>query len=279
MKTSKKTKLLILDGGGSSLKAFIQTQSGLKLKAKFKGNFNVQTGEREKIRRTILTAIQRFPSEQVKIGLAGVVSKKDKAWLVSALVGKKISIMSDIDLAFDLYCQNGDGMIAILVTGSIFMAKVGNEKIKIGGYGRVIGDAGSGYAIGQAAAREYLQLLDGFGNDTIFEAAMKKIFRTKEAAIRKVYQEQFELQHLAPIVFDCAEQGSTIAMNIIDHQTSLVLRYIEQLCQRVRGERVRGKLSLWLIGGLLERETQYTKCLKEKLNYLNINIHYDKGLS
>lgn len=264
----------MLDGGGSSLKAFLQSESGVKLKAKFKGNFNVQTGEREKILQTILTAIQRFPSERVKIGLAGVITKKDKAWLVSALVGKKISVMSDIDLAFDLHFQNGDGMMAILGTGSIFAAKVGNKKIKIGGYGRVIGDAGSGYAIGQEAAREYLQMLDGFTSDPVFETAMKKFFRTKEQTIRKVYQERFELQHLAPVVLTCAEQGSTIAMKIIEHQTSLVVHYIEQL-RRLIGR----DLPLWLVGGLMECESQYTTRLKEKLNRFNINIHHYNGLS
>ncbi|MFQ3598418.1 MAG: BadF/BadG/BcrA/BcrD ATPase family protein [Chloroherpetonaceae bacterium] len=264
----------MLDGGGSSLKVFLQSESGVKLKAKYKGNFNVQTGEREKILHVIRVAIQRFPSESVKIGLAGVVSKKDGAWFVSNLVGKKISVMSDVDLALDLHFQNGDGMMAILGTGSIFAAKIGNKKIKIGGYGRVIGDAGSGYAIGREAVREYLQLLDGFARDPVFETAMKKFFRTKEDAVRKIYQKKFELQHLAPVVFNCAAQGSTIAMNIIDHQTSLVVRYIEALRRRVGRD-----LPLHLIGGLLEHETQYTIRLKEKLNRLNINSHHHYGSS
>lgn len=274
MKTSKKTKVLILDGGGSSLKAFIQSESRLKLKAKYKGNFNVQTGEREKILHIISTAIRRFPSESVKIGLAGVVTKRDALWLVSNFVGKKISVMSDIDLAFDLHFQNDDGMMAILGTGSIFVARVDGKKVKIGGYGRAIGDAGSGYAIGQEAARDYLQLLDGFACDPVFEMAMNKIFRTKKGVIRKVYQERFELQHLAPVVFECAARGSTIAMKIIDHQTSLVVRYIEQLRRRIERD-----LPLCLIGGLLERETQYAVRLKEKLNCMNISLHHHYGLS
>lgn len=274
VKSNKKSKVLILDGGGSSLKAFVQTESGLKLKAKYKGNFNVQSGKREKILRTISTAIQRFPAERVKIGLAGLISKKDKSRLVKALVGKKVSVMSDVDLAFEHCFQNGDGMLAILGTGSIFVAKAGRKKIRIGGYGRAIGDVGSGYAIGQEAARNYLELLDGFSSDSIFETAMKKIFRTKEDAIRKVYRERFELQHLAPVVFMCAEKGSTIANEIIERQTSFVMRYIQMLRQRIGCD-----LPLCLTGGLLEHETQYVVRLKEKLNHLNINVHYLNGSS
>ncbi len=274
MKSNKKSKVLILDGGGSSLKAFVQTESGLKLKAKYKGNFNLQTGEREKILRTISTAIQRFPAEKVKIGLAGLLSKKDKSHLVKSLVGKKANVMSDVDLAFDLHFHNGDGMMAILGTGSIFVAKAGRQKIKLGGYGRAIGDAGSGYAIGQEAVRNYLELLDGFSSDTIFETAMKKFFRTKEDAIRKVYREQFELQHLASVVFMCAEKGSTIANEIIERQTSLVVQYIQTLRRRIGCD-----LPLFLIGGLIEQETQYSMMLKEKLKQLNINIRYQNGSS
>ncbi len=276
MKSNKKSNVLILDGGGSSLKAFVQTESGLKLKANYKGNFNVQTGEREKIIRTLSAVIKRFPSEQVKLGLAGVISKKDADWIVNALVGKKISVMSDVDLAFEIHFPNSDGMLAILGTGSIFVAKVGRKKIRLGGYGRAIGDAGSGYAIGQEAVRAYLQLLDGLDGlerDTVFETAMKKFFRTRENAIQKIYQEQFELQHLAPVVFRCAAEGSAIAEKIIDHQTSLVVRYIEALRQRVEQE-----LPLCIIGGLVERETCYSMILKEKLKQHHISS-YHNGLS
>ena len=268
MKSNKKSNVLILDGGGSSLKVFVQTDSGLKLKANYKGNFNVQTGERERMIRTLSAVIKRFPSEQVKLGLAGVISKKEKSWIVNALVGEKISVMSDVDLAFELHFPNSDGMLAILGTGSIFMAKVGRKKIRLGGYGRAIGDAGSGYAIGQEAVRAYLQLLDGLERDTIFETAMKKFFRTRESAIRKIYQEQFEFQHLAPVVFQCAAQGSTIAANIIDYQTSLVVRYIQALRQRVEQE-----LPLCIIGGLVERETCYSMILKEKLKQHHISSY------
>ena len=276
MKSNKKSKVLILDGGGSSLKVFVQTDSGLKLKANYKGNFNVQTGEREKMIRTLSKVIKRFPTETVKLGLAGVISKKDAAWIVSSLVGEKISVMSDVDLAFDLHFPNSDGMLAILGTGSIFVAKVGRKKIRLGGYGRVIGDAGSGYAIGQEAVRAYLQLLDGLDGlerDTVFESAMKKFFRTRESAIRKIYQEQFEVQHLVPVVFQCATRGSTIATNIIDYQTSLVVRYIKALRQRVGQE-----LPLCITGGLVERETCYSMILKEKLKQHHISS-YHNGLS
>lgn len=271
---NKKNNILILDGGGSSLKAFVQTESSLKLKVKYKGNFNVQTGQRDKILNTISLMIKQFPSEYVKIGLAGLVEKKDASWLVKEFIGKKISVMSDVDLAIDIHFQGGDGMLAILGTGSIFAAKAGQKKVKIGGYGSAIGDVGSGYAIGQEAVRTYLQLLDGFAKDAIFEAAMKKFFRTKADAVRKIYHEHFELQHLAPVVFMCAAQESAVAMKIIDYQTSLVVRYIEHLRRRIGRN-----LPLCLVGGLTEHKTQYVERLKEKLKNININLHLGNGES
>lgn len=270
MRASKKTKVLILDGGGSSLKVFVQTDAGLKLEAKYEGDFNMQTGNRQRIRRTISTALKRFPTERVKIGLAGIISKEDKNWLVNLFAGKKVCIMSDVDLAFELHFQNRSGMMAILGTGSIFIAKAGRKKIKLGGYGRVIGDVGSGYAIGQEAVRNYLRLLDGFEHDEIFEANMKKFFRTKQQAIRKIYQEQFELQKLAPVVLECAVKGSRIANKIIDHQVSLVVQYIEQLRQRIGCQ-----LPLCMVGGLLHQDSQYARRLKEQLSYLEVSIKQD----
>ncbi len=227
----------------------------------------MQSGKREEIIRTLSKAIERFPSETVKIGLAGVVARKDEEWLIKALSGKKIKVMSDADLALDSCFQDADGMVAILGTGSIFVARVGRKKIKLGGYGRAIGDVGSGYAIGQEAVRAYLQLLDGLASDSIFESAMKKFFRTKDDALRKVYQEQFELQHLAPTVCKCAMQGSKIAESIIDYQTTLVVQYIKALRQRVGRE-----LPLCIIGGLVEQKTCYSMHLEAKLQEQGISL-------
>lgn len=265
--------VLILDGGGSSLKAYVRAETGLELKARYEGDFNLQTGKRERIARVISDAIKRFSATEIKIGLAGAISPKEKRWLRERFAPRRVRAMSDLELAFDMHFPKRDGMIAILGTGSIFAAKMGKRIVKIGGYGRLVGDAGSGYAIGRDAALKYLQLLDGFFDDAIFQAAMKRLFRSKADAIRKIYQADFPLQRLAPLALECAESGSAAALEIVESHVASVARYIERLSQMANRA-----LPLRLWGGLLERETIYAKRLREALRKLNLLLEPD-GIS
>lgn len=267
MKPKTNRETLILDGGGSSLKVYLRTDSGLELKARHDGDFNWQTGKRPRIIRALSNAMTRFPVKRAMIGLAGVVSPKDKAFIRALFAERRVRAMSDLELAFELHFPNQDGIVVILGTGSIFAAKLGGRVVKIGGYGRAIGDAGSGYAIGQEATRKFLQSLDGFFRDEIFLAAMKRTFRSKNDAIRKVYQEGFALQTLAPVVFECAENGSPLAIDIVENQISNVARYIERL-----REASDSALPVRLLGGLLERETIYSRRLLETLRRANVKL-------
>jgi N-acetylglucosamine kinase-like BadF-type ATPase len=261
---------LILDGGGSSLKIWLQQgDAPAKLQKRLKGNFNFQSGKRTEIIDALKDAIERHPSSLVSIGLAGLLLADDKAWLARKLTLKNVqlAVMSDLELCFQIYFPNSDGMVAILGTGSVFAAKVNGALTKVGGYGKLISDAGSAAAIGLGAARNYMKLLDGFFVDDEFAKAMKKFFPTRNALIEKIYRENFTLQSLAPVIIRLAAKKNSTAEQLLDDESDAVCEYLALLAKKIPTA-----LPLKLCGGLVETANTYKKTLCEKIAQQGIEL-------
>jgi N-acetylglucosamine kinase-like BadF-type ATPase len=264
-------KTLYIDGGGSSLKVFIRdesTQTHSRL-ASIKGNFNILSGHAEAISKTLSDLLQKFPAEHIIIGLAGLESRKQKAALKAEIIKNMspatpglLTVGSDLELCFRLYFTDGDGMMVILGTGSVFAAKCDGEIIKVGGYGKIIGDPGSGYQISQKALSLLLQHYDGLIEDPEFYNAFSPIFTSRENLIEKVYQKRFPIQTLSKVVFELAEKNNKNARSILINQAKLVQAYVDTLKQKVKLSKA---LPIQLHGGLVEQESFYLQELKKRL--------------
>ncbi|ACF13256.1 ATPase BadF/BadG/BcrA/BcrD type [Chloroherpeton thalassium ATCC 35110] len=241
---------LYLDGGGSSLKIF-QKKHGDDapvLISRREGNFNFQSGCRESILIALADACRRFPAEKITIGLAGIIQSEEKLTVYNALrhdAKKELIVMSDLELAFELYFEQQDGMMAILGTGSIFAAKLDDHIIKVGGYGKLLGDSGSGIAIGRKAAREYLKLLDGFFEDDLFQRFMQMTFENRESVIDQIYSKSFPLQSLAPLVLQLAERKSQTACRILKKESRKVANAVQLLISKLPNKKKAATETLW----------------------------------
>ncbi len=265
---------LILDGGGSSLKIWLQKgDAPAKLQRRVKGNFNFQSGNRKEIIAALKSSVERYPSSLVSIGLAGLLLNEEKQKLAEKLAAKntRIAVMSDLELCFEIYFPNRDGMVVILGTGSVFAAKINGVMTKVGGYGKLIGDDGSAASIGRQAVRAYLNLLDGFFQDAEFAQALKKIFPTRRLLIEKIYRENFTLQSLAPVVLRLASKQNATAEKLIEQESDDVCRYVEALVKKIQTPP-----PLKLCGGLVEKDNAYRRVLIEKIERLGIEVMKDK---
>jgi len=265
---------LYLDGGGTSLKIFQKKhRTDLPiLLSRREGNFNFQSGCRASIFNALADACLRFSAEKITIGLAGVICDDEKAAVHRALqhvAKKELNIVSDLELAFELYFEQQDGMVAILGTGSIFAAKIEQALIKVGGYGRLLGDVGSGIAIGRKAAHEYLRLLDGFFEDELFRQFMQTTFATRESAIEQIYSKSFPLQSLAPLMLALAEKGSPTACLILKKESRKVAASIQLLISKLPQKQT---LALKLCGGLIEHQSPYRALIQKELLQLDVRL-------
>lgn len=258
--------MLIIDAGGTALKIWKRSQKGaLRCLKRVVGNFNVQINSRTHLLKTLTELQDVLQSDTILLGLAGLSDEVQKHNLqhalqrLNALKGKTLRLMNDWELQLELHFPNQDGMVAILGTGSVFAAKVDEKSVRVGGYGRWIGDRGSGIAIGMAAILHYLRALDGFFEDEQFCGTMRRYFKDREETLRKVYQEQLPVQNLAPAVIRLAAKGNPTAQAILESEATAVAEFIGLLRRKVS----RPELALKLCGGLVEKPNHYRDMIEK----------------
>jgi N-acetylglucosamine kinase-like BadF-type ATPase len=133
----------------------------------------------------------------------------------------KIIVDSDAMAALTAAFGGGSGIIVIAGAGVIGFGRTPNgEIIRVGGWGYLLGDEGSGFALVQAALIAALKDWDGRGEKTTLRPVFEKHFNVTsiELIISKIYSSDFDrgkFAELAPLVFDAADQGDTVANEII----------------------------------------------------------------
>ncbi len=214
------------------------------------------------------------------IGLAGAGRKNYRDELkqkFAAQLAKENILLKNFEIVPDseaaLYgAFNGrKGTILISGTGSIFYGidNAGNI-FRTGGFGKLIGDEGSGYSIGQRGLAEFSKQLDGRRKKTL----LTKIFQAQyeitnqDELITKVYSNNFDIASAATLVIDAAAKGDMPGRKIIDDETDELLLHLKAAKKYLKEE----KISLCFSGGLLTSKNYFSSELKRKINEKFINI-------
>lgn len=268
--------------GGASKTNVIALDSGRNVVAEATGKpANFQVTGIDQTSSNLLDAtesiLKKLNADFSRIGavcfaLAGAGRKNDaekvRRSFVSVLGGKKypipqIRVESDAVAALEGAFGGGPGMIFIGGTGSILFAKDADGKIyRVGGWGRYIGDEGSGYALGRSCLSAIAKEFDGRGKIT----AMTQMLREKmkldnpECLIEEVYQDNFDISSAATIVTEAAGRNDEVAL-------AIVYKNIDDLAQHVSA--MLGKLSrplpLVLIGSLLSTDNFFSRSFRRKM--------------
>jgi len=136
-------------------------------------------------------------------------------------IAQKIIAESDALAALTGAFGGGPGIIVIAGTGVICFGRMHNgEIIRVGGWGYLLGDEGSGFSVAQAAVIAALKAWDGRGAPTALREIFEKHFNVAsiELIISQIYSPDFDrgkFAELAPLVFAAADQGDAVAQEII----------------------------------------------------------------
>jgi glucosamine kinase len=111
------------------------------------------------------------PAEVLCAGLAGVGSRAEREVVETSLrrsgIARRVLVRSDGETALEGALEGGPGILLIAGTGSIGYGRGEDGRVaRCGGWGLIVGDEGSGYAIGRAALARALHAVDGRGPDT-----------------------------------------------------------------------------------------------------------------
>ncbi|MSR37051.1 MAG: hypothetical protein EXR95_10515 [Gemmatimonadetes bacterium] len=113
----------------------------------------------------------QLPVATLWAGIAGAgreaVRAELEAELGRARIAHRVRVGTDVEAAFEDAFAGGPGILVMAGTGSIAYGRAedGREG-RVGGWGSMLGDEGSGYAIGIEALRRVARSVDGRGQPT-----------------------------------------------------------------------------------------------------------------
>ncbi len=268
-----------LDGGGTKTAIEIRDLEGNVIASATAGplNYNSQTKEELcKTMDTIIEIIHNIPGgikgcKSLCISTAGISNKEAitfiKEYVQSGGITCDIMIVGDHEAALYGAIGKPDGIILISGTGSICFGKnIAGSSCRTGGYGHLIDDEGSGYAIGRdilaAAVRAYDNRIS---NTVLLELVLSEINGcTIQDIIRYTYKPNWnktDIAKLAPLLLKALskedEQAKLICNKASDELVKLVLPVAKQL------ELEQGNLAL--LGGILNHYEPIRTQLIEKL--------------
>ncbi len=194
----------------------------------------------------------------VVAGMAGLGNPVNREIVHSMLIDigfdlAHIVTLSDGALALEYAGKNG--IVLIDGTGSIAMTKDGDGMKRAGGFGRLIGDEGSGYAIGLKALKKTLEQELGYGTPTILMNLIKDHFSIEKLAkLIAPFHEGTILPNriaaIAKFVFQEADQGDSVAKQIVNDAARDLGIMLKNLLIQLDGLRY----NVYLIGGIFHAD-------------------------
>lgn len=170
--------------------------------------------------------------QRVLAGISGL-SIVGNAAEVAATISSRISnlptrAITDSLLALYNGLEGDDGALVIAGTGSVFNGLQDGHLIAVGGYGNILGDEGSGYAIAKAAMMSALLSWDK-REDNALIPMFTKLFNVEfmDECNAKFYKmSNSEVAGLAVHVAKLADSGDKDAVKVIKDQAHLLARDI-----------------------------------------------------
>jgi glucosamine kinase len=206
------------------------------------------------------------------VGAAGAGRQEVRDAIETALQSRyasaRIEVRDDAYIALRASVPEGDGIVVISGTGSIAYAQRGDEGYRCGGYGYLLGDDGSGFAIGSAGIAYLLRAYDGRAPRDELVAALEEHLGVAdlESALQSVYRSEHPVQTVAAaarVVVDVAQAGGRSATKIVQGAALALGDLVKSAIKRagLAGEAV----PIVLAGGMLQSNSLLTYLLETRL--------------
>lgn len=258
-----------IDGGGTSTKLEIRTAENRFVRRESFGAFNIsaigEEGFAARLREVLAAcgdmadcAAICFGSAGISVGAAGEIIRRE---LADAGFAGRLILRGDHEIALR-GAITGAGGILIAGTGSICCGVDENGRFaRVGGWGHLIDDGGSGYAIGRDALALTVRGEDGRAprgalHDTVLR-------RTGAADARGIVEFTYhgaskaEVAALAAEVLRLAAQGDAQSAAILRREAEELRELVSALARELAIAQPR----IALVGGLLAEENVYREAV------------------
>lgn len=216
-----------IDGGGTSCRAAVATMAGEIVGRATSGPANIRT-DLTSARANIVDAVRRafidagrdpetMGQAVAVLGLAGSNVGTYKQQLEAILPFRRSLVETDAVIALQGAIGSVDGAIAVLGTGTAYLARKHGRLKAIGGWGFMIGDQASGARIGRDLLEETLLAHDGIRPGSALTAEILAVFRNdpRDVVEFTTNAKPGDFGGFAPKVFDHAARGDVVAEAIL----------------------------------------------------------------
>ena len=252
---NEKEYLLAVDGDGKRTQALLADRDGNVLARGLGPDSNIHNVGIEALGDATRTAVDgallsvlgpRVLSDQpgwqrVKIvsacfGLAGIDNAEDEAqvsrWLREHGLACPVKVVNDSELILAAGTPEGWGVALISGTGSVCLARTADGRVaRVGGWGHLLGDEGSGYSMAMRALSIACQTADGRLDAKGLLAAVLQRWALPNAAslIRHVYASDTkpaDIAVLAETVLGLASRGDAVALSIVEESARELSKHV-----------------------------------------------------
>lgn len=254
-----------VDGGGTGSRALVMDGAGEEL-ARAAGPPGlvdprhpeaVLSAVVETTRAALEEAGVTGPPAVVWAALAGVGRPETREAVEAAAaeleLAERIRVGTDVEAAFHDAFGDRPGVLLLSGTGSVAWGRGEDGKVaRVGGWGALLGDEGSGYALGLEALRAVARSVDERTAGT--RLAPRILTRVGLDDVQDLVPwvalaTKGEVAALAPVVLQSAEEGDATAQEILHHATLHLHDHVDTLLERLGPwERAPG---VALVGGIL----------------------------
>lgn len=270
-----------IDGGGTHTRLELRDEENRLICRREFGPFNLNAIGESAFRGLMKELFAEFGGaaacEKICFGGAGVSNPKVEEILGQELkaagFGGKWKLCGDQEIALR-GAMDGPGVALIAGTGSIcFGRNRAGETARSGGYGHLIDDGGSGYALGRDVLSQAVKALDGRGKgDAILQRVYDRLpANTPGEIVTFVYSpdtRKSRIAQFARIALELSEQGDQTAAEILDRGA----KELEELTAAVQRRLGLSGCPIALLGGLLAEDNPYRRVVAGRLEALGTPI-------
>lgn len=231
--------------------------------------------------REAIQSHQPLETLAISAGVAGAGRETEQKALTDRLRGAldeeaasvRVQIVHDALIALDAAFGAESGLVVIVGTGSVVLARATDGSlVQVGGWGYLLGDIASGYAVGRAGLRAVAEAFDGGPATDLKERVRNHLnIEGREDLIHRVYQNSLAVQEMAPVVITAAAEGDAVASRILADQASELTKHVGWLLER--DETIAPRAAI--LGGLVQNDHYaqvLCRALREQLSDWSIEI-------
>lgn len=273
--------VLAIDGGGTKTSAVICDELGNVYAKVVTTRSNPTAMGIPIFKSTIHDILQNLQQQNPQVfaaidscfaGMAGVreLQAEDVVEsIVCQYVPKTAHVIVDNDALIALYAGTlgQAGIVQIAGTGAITMGYDREQRFhRVGGWGYLFDDEGSGYDLGIQVLKAIFQSYDGRGDPTTLTAVILRYFSVENVPqlIECIYGEEHPRTVISPLskyAFDAAEEGDRVAIQIIEDACKKYYVAIKACYAHMTWEE--GDVPVVLVGGVFKNEAYFLPKLQQ----------------